>query len=75
MSSEYLFSLKLMLVLFDVSFVRFYFILVNDGVEKPRPSPFSAITVCIDKGRLIYQENYPNRLFFDQTLFKEETCF
>lgn len=68
MSSEYLFSLKLMLVLFDVSFVRFYFILVNAGVEKARPSPFSAEIACIDKGRLIYQENY-------QTLLKDETCF
>lgn len=37
MSSEYLFSLKLMLVLFDVSFVHFYFILVNDSMVTPRP--------------------------------------
>lgn len=62
MSSEYLFSLKFMLVLYDVTFVRFYFILVNDGVEKPRPSPLSTKIVCIDNGRLIYPD-YLNKLF------------
>ncbi|KAG7225919.1 hypothetical protein INR49_018520 [Caranx melampygus] len=40
-----------MLVLFDVSFVRFYFILVNDGVEKPRPSPFTAKIIIFNKGK------------------------
>lgn len=39
MSSEYLFSLKFMLVLFVVSFVKFYFILVGDDTVKPRPFP------------------------------------
>lgn len=58
MSSEYLFSLKLLLVLFDVSFVHFYFILVNDDMVEARPFPpsckikFTNINVFMTDGGL-----------------------
>lgn len=73
MSSEYLFSLKLMLVLFDISFVHFCFILVNDDMVKPRPSPPSFKIKYINVFTREDSNLYFQLFFFYASLCRDKT--